>query len=68
MYARVDEDDYDADQDDDDLSTPVRGTTPTLRMRGGGPLVVETVTEEDIEEWIEELEQPQPQPQPLHHP
>ena len=68
MYARVDADDYDADQDDDDLSTPARETTATLWMQGGGPLVVETVTEEDIEEWIEELEQPQPQPQPLHHP
>ena len=35
-------------------------------MRGGGPPVVETVTEEDTEEGIEELEQPQPQP--THHP
>ena len=57
MYARVNEDDYDLDQDDDDLLTPARRTTPTLRMRGGGPSVVE---------GIEELEQPQPQP--THHP
>ena len=62
MYARVDDDDYDADQDDIDMSTRARGTTAALRMRGGGPTVVETVTEEDTEDGLEELEQPQPQP------
>ena len=56
----MDKDDYDADRDDDDMSTRARGKTAPLRMRGGEIPVVETVTEEDIEEGIEEVEQPQP--------
>ena len=34
-------------------------------MRGGEILVVETVTDEDTEEGIEELEQPQPTQKPI---
>ena len=34
-------------------------------MRGGGIPVVETVTDEDTEEGIEELEQPQPTQKPI---
>ena len=65
MYASVDEDGYDADRDDDDMSTRATGTTTTLRMRGGRIPVVETVTDEDTEEGIEELEQPQLTQKPI---
>ena len=55
MYTSVDEDDYDTDRDDDDMSTQAREMTVPLQMRGGGIPVVETVTKEDTEEGIEEL-------------
>ena len=61
-YATVDEDDYDADHDNDAVSTKTRGTIAPLRMRGGGTPVVETVIEEDTEEGLKDQEQPQPQP------
>ena len=53
MYASVDTDDYDADRDDDDMSTQARGMTAPLRIRGGGIPVVEMVIEEDMEEEID---------------
>ena len=60
MYVSMDKDDYDADRDDDNMSTQARGTIATLRMQGGGIPVVETVTEEDMGEGMGEVEQPQP--------
>ena len=65
ILVHVDEDDYDADRDDNAMSTRARGTTVPLRMRGGGVPVVETVTDEDTEEGTEELEQPQPTQKPI---
>ena len=60
MYSVV-EDDYEADCDDDARLTQTRETIVPLRMRGGGGVpVVETVTDEDTEEGIEELEHPPP--------
>ena len=48
----MDEDDYDADRDNDAMSTQARGTTAPLRIQGGGVPVVETVTDKDREEGI----------------
>ena len=65
MYSVV-EDDYEADCDDDARSTQTRETIVPLRMRGGGGVpVVETVTDEDTEEGIEELDHPLPSQQPI---
>ena len=58
MNATVDEDDYDADHDDDAVSTQERITTAPLQMQGGGIPVAETVIEEDMEEGLDDLEQP----------
>ena len=70
MYS-VDKDEYEADCDDEVKPIQERETVAPLRstqargaifpLRGGGRVpVVETVTDEDTEEGIEELEQPQP--------
>ena len=62
--ANIDEDEYDGDHDDDDLSTQAKRVTMVpLRLQGGkGKPVVETVIEEDIEEVTAEQEQTQPSP------
>ena len=61
MYDNKDDDDYDADHEDVISRPPLEG----IRIRGGGPPIVETVTEEDTEEGIEEVPHP-PIPQ-AHH-
>ena len=51
----MDEDDYDADLDDGDMSTRARGSIAPLQLRRGyGILVVVTVIKEDTEKGIEE--------------
>ena len=52
----MDEDEYDADRDDDNISTRARESIAPLQLRRRyGIPVVETVIEEDTEEGIEEL-------------
>ena len=57
MYDNVDEDDYDANHDED-ISRPTLGKIRPIRIQGGGPPIVETVTEEETEEGVEEVEHP----------
>ena len=55
----MDENDYDTDHDND-----VDSIAP-LRMRGGGTPVVETVTDDDTEEGVDDQPQSQPTQNPL---
>ena len=64
MYDRVEDNDYDANHEDD-ISQPKMGMLDPIRLRGGGSPIVETVTEEETQEGIEEVEPPPPPP--IHH-
>ena len=61
----MDEVEYDADHNRDDMSPRARVLLAPLRLRGGNGIpVVETVTKEDTEEGIIEREQTQPSQKP----
>ena len=61
VYDRVDDDDYDADHKGD-ISQLKKGMLDPIRIQREGSPIVETVTEEETEEGIEEVEPPTPQP------
>ena len=57
LYEVEDNDNYDADHEEDIVLSKL-GTIEPIQLRGGETVIVETVTEEETKEGIEELEQP----------
>ena len=64
MHDRVDDNDYDANHKDD-ISQPKMRMLAPIQLRDGGSSILETVTEDETQEEIEEVKPPTQQP--LHH-